>query len=159
MYGVLRTPWHAPRPPVVILIPGLDSVKEELHTYGDDFLRRGMAVLAIDGPGQGEMEFRHPMRFDYETPVRHAIDYLETRHDVDAGRIGLMGSAWAATTRRARPPSTRVSKRSSRSREATVLPSTSICSPRSHAPPSPTVLEPRMKRQRASCWSGLHYRV
>jgi len=91
MYGVLRTPWHAPRPPVVILIPGLDSVKEELHCYGDDFLRRGMAVLAIDGPGQGEMEFRHPMRFDYEEPVRHAINYLETRHDVDAGRIGLMG--------------------------------------------------------------------
>jgi len=69
MYGILRRPWHAARPPVVILIPGLDSVKEELHAYGDDLLRRGMAVLAIDGPGQGEMEFTHPMRFDYEVPV------------------------------------------------------------------------------------------
>ena len=37
MYGVLRKPWHTPKPPVVILVPGLDSVKEELHTYGDDF--------------------------------------------------------------------------------------------------------------------------
>jgi dienelactone hydrolase len=91
LYGVLRRPWHAPRPPVVILIPGLDSVKEELHGYGDDFLRRGMAVLAIDGPGQGEMEFTHPMRFDYEVPIRHAIDYLEGRPDVDAARIGLLG--------------------------------------------------------------------
>ncbi|HWE63619.1 MAG TPA: alpha/beta hydrolase, partial [Chloroflexota bacterium] len=62
MPGILRRPWHVPRPPVVILIPGLDSVKEELHSYGEDFLRRGMAVLAIDGPGQGEMEFRHPIR-------------------------------------------------------------------------------------------------
>ena len=53
MYGILRKPWHMPKPPVVILVPGLDSVKEELHIYGDDFLRRGMAVLAIDGPGQG----------------------------------------------------------------------------------------------------------
>ena len=91
MYGVLRKPWHTPKPAVVILVPGLDSVKEELHNYGDDFLRRGMAVLAIDGPGQGEMEFEFPLRYDYEVPVGHAIDYLETRPDVDATRVGLMG--------------------------------------------------------------------
>ena len=91
MYGILRKPWHAPKPPVVILVPGLDSVKEEMHNYGDDFLRRGMAVLAIDGPGQGEMEFDHPMCFDYEVPVRYVIDYLEGRPDVDATRVGLMG--------------------------------------------------------------------
>lgn len=91
MWGVLRKPWHVTRPPVVILIPGLDSVKEELHAYGDDFLRRGMAVLAIDGPGQGELEFTHPMRFDYEVPVRYAIDALERRRDVDAHRVGLLG--------------------------------------------------------------------
>src|SRR5207248_4707040 len=86
MYGILRKPWHIPRPPVVVLIPGLDSVKEELHNYGDDFLRRGMAVLAIDGPGQGEMEFEFPLRYDYEVPIRYAIDYLEGRKDVNAGR-------------------------------------------------------------------------
>ncbi len=91
MYGILRKPWHTPKPPVVILVPGLNSVKEELHTYGDDFLRRGMAVLALDGPGQGEMEFDHAMRYDYEVPIHYAIDYLETRPDVDARRVGLMG--------------------------------------------------------------------
>ncbi len=91
MYGILRKPWHTPEPPVVILVPGLDSVKEEMHSYGEDFLRRGMAVLALDGPGQGEMEFEHAMRFDYEAPVRYAIDYLEGRADVDAKRVGLMG--------------------------------------------------------------------
>jgi dipeptidyl aminopeptidase/acylaminoacyl peptidase len=91
MYGVLRKPWHTPKPPVVILVPGLDSVKEELHMYGDDFLKRGMAVLAIDGPGQGEMEFEHAMRYDYEVPIKYAIDYLESRPDVDAKRVGLMG--------------------------------------------------------------------
>jgi 2,6-dihydroxypseudooxynicotine hydrolase len=91
MYGILRKPWHTPKPPVVILVPGLDSVKEELHVYGDDFLRRGMAVLAIDGPGQGEMEFEYPLRHDYEVPVRYAIDYLERRPDVDASRVGVMG--------------------------------------------------------------------
>ena len=91
MYGIFRKPWHTSKPPVVILIPGLDSVKEEMHNYGDDFLRRGMAVLALDGPGQGEMEFDFPMRYDYEVPVRYAIDYLEGRTDIDASRVGLMG--------------------------------------------------------------------
>jgi 2,6-dihydroxypseudooxynicotine hydrolase len=89
--GILRKPWHLPKPPVVVLIPGLDSVKEELHAYGDDFLRRGMAVLAIDGPGQGELEFDHPMRFDYEVPLGRVIGYLAGRRDVDASRIGAMG--------------------------------------------------------------------
>ena len=91
MPGILRKPWHVARPPVVLLIPGLDSVKEEMHQYGQDFLRRGMAVLAIDGPGQGEMEFSHALRHDYEVPVRAAIDALEGRQDVDAQRVGLMG--------------------------------------------------------------------
>lgn len=91
MYGILRKPWHTPRPPVVILIPGLDSVKEELHAYGDDFLRRGMAVLAIDGPGQGEMEVEQPIRFDYEVPVGYALDFLQGRPDVDVSRVGLLG--------------------------------------------------------------------
>ena len=91
MYGILRKPWHSARPPVVILIPGLDSVKEELHFYADDFLKRGMATLAIDGPGQGEMEYEYALRHDYEVPVKYAIDYLESRPDVDVSRVGLMG--------------------------------------------------------------------
>ncbi len=91
MPGILRRPWHAARPPVVILIPGLDSVKEELHAYADDLLERGLATLAIDGPGQGEMEFDYPMRHDYEVAVAAAIDFLQSRRDVDARRVGLMG--------------------------------------------------------------------
>jgi 2,6-dihydroxypseudooxynicotine hydrolase len=91
MYGILRRPQEVRRPPVVILIPGLDSVKEELHAYGDDLLRRGMAVLAIDGPGQGEMEYEYPLRYDYEVPIRHAINFLEQQPGVAADRIGLLG--------------------------------------------------------------------
>ena len=41
--------------PVVIAIPGMDSYKEiQVALYGDKYLNRGMAVLAIDGPGQYE---------------------------------------------------------------------------------------------------------
>ncbi len=91
MWGILRKPLRVTRPPVVLLVPGLDSVKEELHSYSDDLLRRGMATLAIDGPGQGEMEFERPMRFDYEVAARAAIDALERRPDLDARRIGMLG--------------------------------------------------------------------
>lgn len=41
--------------PCVVVVPGMDTFKEELvRLYGDRFLQRGLAVLAIDGPGQGE---------------------------------------------------------------------------------------------------------
>jgi alpha-beta hydrolase superfamily lysophospholipase len=38
---------------VVLMTMGLDSTKEELLTFEMDFLRRGMAIVAFDGPGQG----------------------------------------------------------------------------------------------------------
>ncbi len=89
--AVLRKPPHGARPPVVILIPGLDSVKEELHRYGDDFLDRGMAVLAIDGPGQGALEDVVPMRPDYEVIVSRVVDFIQQRPDLNGSRIGVMG--------------------------------------------------------------------
>ncbi len=89
--AILRKPPHIARPPLAILSPGLDSVKEELHNYSNDLLRRGVATLAIDGPGQGELESALPLRPDYEVPIRSIIDYLESRADIDATRIGMFG--------------------------------------------------------------------
>jgi dienelactone hydrolase len=89
--AILRKPQHTPRPPVVIVSPGLDSVKEELHNYGNDLLRRGLAVLTVDGPGQGELEFDLPLRPDYEVPIRYIVDYIASRIDLDATRIGMLG--------------------------------------------------------------------
>ena len=45
----------------MIMIPGLDSVKEELQATAEYLLSRGLAVIAIDGPGQGESEYELPM--------------------------------------------------------------------------------------------------
>ena len=52
--------------PVLVMAPGLDSTKEEIHAYEEPFLARGIAVLAIDGPGQGEAEYEIPICGDYE---------------------------------------------------------------------------------------------
>ena len=89
--GNLRRPREVARPPVVLLVPGLDSVKEELFAMEQDFLRRGLATLALDGPGQGESAPRFPIRADWSSVVRPIIDTLAARSDVDAGRVGLMG--------------------------------------------------------------------
>ena len=90
--GVLRKPPGVQRPPIVLMTMGLDSTKEELDTFEINFLKRGMAVLAFDGPGQGEAEYDFPIRSDYENVVGPVIDWLEReRKDIDTTRIGIWG--------------------------------------------------------------------
>ncbi len=89
--GILRKPASVERPPIVVMCVGLDSTKEEMDVYENVFLARGMATLAFDGPGQGEAEYDIPIRGDYEVVVTAVVDYLETRPDLDAARVGLWG--------------------------------------------------------------------
>jgi len=92
LVGTLRRPKGAKRPPIVLMTMGLDSTKEELLTFEMDFLRRGMAILAFDGPGQGEAEYDFPIRYDYENVVAPVIDWLKDNvRDVDTDRIGIWG--------------------------------------------------------------------
>jgi dienelactone hydrolase len=89
--GILRRPAGAARPPVVLMVPGLDSVKEELQATAEHFLRRGLATLAVDGPGQGEAEYDLPIEPAFERPVAAVLDWVATRPDLDAERAGLYG--------------------------------------------------------------------
>jgi dipeptidyl aminopeptidase/acylaminoacyl peptidase len=91
MQAVLRLPAGASKPPVLIMAPGLDSTKEEIHAYEEPFLARGIAVLAIDGPGQGEAEYDIPICGDYERAAKAVCDWIETRKDLDAQKIGIWG--------------------------------------------------------------------
>jgi len=50
-----------------------------------------MATLAIDGPGQGEAEYEQPIEPAYEKPVAAVVDWIATRQDLDASRVGLYG--------------------------------------------------------------------
>jgi 2,6-dihydroxypseudooxynicotine hydrolase len=77
--------------PVVIMVPGLDSTKEELQATAEYFLARGLATLAIDGPGQGESEYELPIEPAYEKVATAAVDYLQDRSGLDRERIGLFG--------------------------------------------------------------------
>ena len=90
IWGVLRKP-SSESPPVLIMAPGLDSTKEEIHAYEEPFLARGIAVLAIDGPGQGEAEYEIPICGDYERAARAVVDWVEKRSDLDHKNIGVWG--------------------------------------------------------------------
>jgi alpha-beta hydrolase superfamily lysophospholipase len=81
----------AARKPAVIMAPGLDSTKEELQATAEYFLARGLATIAIDGPGQGESCYELPIEPAYEKVATAAVDYLTTREDIDPGSIGFFG--------------------------------------------------------------------
>ena len=91
LYGNLRKPYAAQRPPVVVMCMGLDSAKEEMDDYESRFLARGVATLAFDGPGQGEAEYDFALCPEYEKPVKAVIDFVETRADLDTAKIGIWG--------------------------------------------------------------------
>jgi dienelactone hydrolase len=79
--------------PTVIFFDGLDVTKEYCYFWGvRDLVRRGLACLIVDGPGNGEsIRFRGlKLRYDMEVPAGAGVDYLEGRKDVDPKRIGIM---------------------------------------------------------------------
>ena len=83
--------------PAVVFIPGMDNTKENWpNPFDNEFLERGMHVLAIDGPGQGEALERGI----YVNPTNHvgaataAYEFLAARDEVDAKRIGVAGRSF-----------------------------------------------------------------
>ena len=87
----LRRPATAFRASAVVLVPGLDSTKEEFTSWEDVFLARGLATISLDGPGQGEAGRLNALRPDYEVPVTALLDALGPRPELDPRRIGIAG--------------------------------------------------------------------
>ncbi len=81
--------------PLVLLIPGMDAIKEERHLVAQWFVERGTAVLVLDGPGQGESLLRGiKVTVDnYERAGAAAIDYLTSRGPFDRDRVAVMGTS------------------------------------------------------------------
>jgi 2,6-dihydroxypseudooxynicotine hydrolase len=89
--AVLRQPPGPGPHPAVVLIPGLDSAKEEFGRVEQVFLDRGMATLSVDGPGQGEAEYELPIRPDWELPGAAILGALAAQPGIDPDRIGVWG--------------------------------------------------------------------
>jgi 2,6-dihydroxypseudooxynicotine hydrolase len=88
----LRRPKVGGRSPLVLVVPGLDSSKEELFAIEEEFLRRGLATLTMDGPGQSENSVHFAIRPNWETVITPLLDELERDAlGVDLDRVGVMG--------------------------------------------------------------------
>jgi len=81
--GWLRGPADAAA--TVVVVPGLDSGKEEFHDVVTVLLHRGLAVFAMDGPGQGALAATSTVRADYHHVIGQVIDALGPRN------VGLVG--------------------------------------------------------------------
>jgi dienelactone hydrolase len=92
--GYLRRPEGVERPPLVVLVPGGDSTKEELFNLTEHILARGIATFAFDGPGHGAVSLELKLRPDYEVPIRAVIDHLYARPDLDTTRLAVGGISY-----------------------------------------------------------------
>jgi dienelactone hydrolase len=92
--GYLRKPHGVEKPPLVILLPGADSSKEELYDQAEHLVRRGVAALPFDGPGHGLVSFRLKLRPDEEVAVSAVLDHLGGRKDLDLDRVGVLGISY-----------------------------------------------------------------
>ncbi|MFC5345064.1 alpha/beta hydrolase family protein [Brevundimonas staleyi] len=105
--GTLTMPEGAGPFPAVVLLTGSGAQDRDetilghkpFAVWADALTRRGVAVLRYDdrgvgGSGGGSMD---ETTADFATDARAAMDYLRTRPEIDAGRIGLMGHSEGGT--------------------------------------------------------------
>lgn len=108
---VLKSAKFSGRRPVVIILHGTGGNKEGMQALLTPYAERGFVAVAIDGryhgertrTGRGSAEYseallrtyrtgkEHPFLYDTVWDLMRLLDYLETRKDVDAKRIGVMG--------------------------------------------------------------------
>jgi dienelactone hydrolase len=98
------------RRPVVIALHGTGGSKASMFSLCHKLAEAGFIAVAIDGRyhgerknGKGEIDYNdaivrafhgsdeHPFYYDTVWDVMRLVDYLSTRDDVDANRIGLIG--------------------------------------------------------------------
>lgn len=113
--GLLSLPKSGTSPfPVIILMHGLGDHKNvDYIAYGNElFLKHGYAVLRIDLSNHGERkngvyDFDLTGKYKYWTrnvitqtvfDLRRAVDFIETRPDLDAERIGYYGISLGGIT-------------------------------------------------------------
>jgi hypothetical protein len=89
----LRLPEGVRPAPLVFGINGLDSRKEDVIAGTNSYIEAGLAASAIDMPGTGQA----PLLIDVgsERMLSAAIDYLQTRPEIDGSRIVVQSRSWS----------------------------------------------------------------
>ncbi|HLI88267.1 MAG TPA: alpha/beta hydrolase [Ktedonobacteraceae bacterium] len=99
--GYLHFPVARPQGPLpcVLAIDGMDGFKEMMVAlYGDKLLERGIAVLAIDGPGQGECTVRdiHVTGTNFMDAGYAVLAWLRAQPEIDPERIAVYGVSFGS---------------------------------------------------------------
>lgn len=99
--------------PLVLLLHGFNkeqmvSKEQMVKSFGTSLVAKGYAVLALDAPHHGERKtqddaLQNPDTFaaaihDGCLDYRRALDWLQTRKDVDMTRVGLLGYGMGSFT-------------------------------------------------------------
>ena len=81
--------------PCVVSCNGLDSMKEQIfgNGFAQALARRGISTLLVDQPGTGEALRQRGLVGTHEAErwATPAVDWLVSRNDIDATRIGMFG--------------------------------------------------------------------
>lgn len=90
--GWLRRPRGVDGPtPLVVLFNGAGIVKEEMTLWSEAFLARGLATLAFDGPGCGELRGRLATDTDQEDITTTILDWAEAHPALNGAKVALLG--------------------------------------------------------------------
>jgi len=107
LYLPRKTEFKAPYPAILLQYgTGGNKNTNYIVAIGELAVAKGLAVLTIDAPDRGERKGKEEPKlnpFDnrflqYLGDYSRAIDYLETRKDVDRKRLGYVGISWGAIT-------------------------------------------------------------
>lgn len=85
--------------PAIWSIPGMDGFKEaNVALYGDRWLSRGIAVLALEGPGQYESAVNgiHVSVPNWVEAAKAVMDWMAARSELDSQRIGIAGNSFGS---------------------------------------------------------------
>ena len=104
-YVRLSIPWRtadlpayfvAPEPvtrpvPLAVLLNGFTTATEETLGWIDEFLRAGIAVLAIDSPGTGEATPLAGFSLDQDDLSTGILDFAKAEPMIDATQVAMVG--------------------------------------------------------------------
>jgi fermentation-respiration switch protein FrsA (DUF1100 family) len=95
--GYMRLPKGASanqKVPLIFAVSGLDSRKETVADSYSQILQHGVGIFVVDGPGTGQAPIK--VSPTAERMFSAALDYLQTRPEIDQKRIIFSGVSFGA---------------------------------------------------------------
>ncbi len=90
--GWFRRPTNATGPtPLVVMFNGAGIVKEEMSLWSEPFLAQGLATVAFDGPGCGELRGKLAIDLGQEDITTAILAWATAHPQIDATQVALLG--------------------------------------------------------------------